>query len=110
MAVAAVEGGLAARTAEDRLRRSVVARNVDGLRLAGHDLDPVGLDKEVDDERATCLALAVQAVAAVDEERLARQPIAHRTARTATFADHGAEPNRTRVRRFLGRLDSESRT
>ena len=58
------------------------------LRLAGEQLDAVGLDQQVDHEGAPRLPLAVQAVAAMDEERLGREPVANLTARAAS-----CEPN-----------------
>jgi hypothetical protein len=94
MAVAAVNGDPATRAAEDLLRRAVVARHVDGLRLAAHDLDAVGLDQDVDDERATGLPLAVEAVAAMHEKRVARQPVANRSTGATALANHRQEPNR----------------
>jgi hypothetical protein len=86
--VATVERDLALRTAKDLLGRAVVARHLDRLGLARRDLDAVSLDQDVDDERATCLPLTIEAVAAVDEERVARQPVADRLTRAATLEKH----------------------
>ena len=83
--VLAVDGHLARRTAEDRLRASVVPRDIDRLRLTGEQLDAVRFDQEVDDERAPRLPLAVQAVAAVGEERIGGQPVPNRAAGAAAF-------------------------
>jgi hypothetical protein len=63
---------LAGGAAKDSLRAAVVARRVDRMRLTGQHLNPVRLDKHVDHERAAGLPLAVQTVAAIDEERLCR--------------------------------------
>jgi hypothetical protein len=84
--VLAVDRDLARRTAPDSLGAPVVARKVDRLRLAGDQLDPVRLDQQVDHERAPGLALAVQAVAAVCEQRLRREPVADSSAGAATLA------------------------
>src|SRR4029079_15441174 len=87
---------------------AVVARHVDRLRVAGEELDPVGLDQQVDDEGAAGLALAVQAVAAVDEERIRAEVVADRPARTPAFADaHGATP--APIRRPAAASSSSSR-
>jgi hypothetical protein len=76
---------LADRTTEDLLLAAVVARHVHLLRLSSEQLDTVALDQQVDDERAAGLPLAIQAMTAVDEERLGRQPIANFPARAPTF-------------------------
>src|SRR5512132_16057 len=68
---------LAGWTTEDLLSAAVVARHVDLLRLSREQLDTVALDQQVDDERAAGLPLAIQAMTAVDEERLRRQPVAN---------------------------------
>jgi hypothetical protein len=68
--VLAVDRHLTVRAAVDPLGAPVVAWHVDRLRLAGEQLDAVGLDQQVDHERTPGLALAVQAVAAVHEHRL----------------------------------------
>src|SRR5262245_47190598 len=75
--VLAVDGDLTGRAAEDALRAAVVAGHIDRLWLAHEQLDAVGLDQQVDDERAAGLPLAVEAVAAMDEERLGREPVAN---------------------------------
>ena len=71
--VLAEDRHLAGRTAEDPLLAAVVARHVDRLRVAGEQLHAVGLDQQVDDEGASGLPLAVQAMTAVREERIGRQ-------------------------------------
>jgi hypothetical protein len=50
------------------------------LRLTREHLDAIRLEQQVDDERASRLPLAVQAVTAIDEHRLGRQPVANRSA------------------------------
>jgi hypothetical protein len=55
-------------TAEDALRTPVVTRDVNRLRWHGEDLDTLGLDQQIDDERAAGLPLTVQAMTAVNEE------------------------------------------
>src|SRR6266498_3357678 len=45
----------------------------------------VGFDQQVDDESATGLPLAVQAVTAMCEERIGRKPVANRSAGAATL-------------------------
>src|SRR4029450_13535968 len=47
-----------------------------------------------DDERAAGLTLAVQAVAAVDEERLRCEPVPHGTAGATAFTHGGTIPRR----------------
>src|SRR4029450_10234221 len=76
---------LAGWTTEDLLLAAIVARHVDLLRLSREQLDPVALDQQVDDERAAGLPLAIQAMTAVDEERLRRQPVANLSARAPTL-------------------------
>src|SRR5206468_5241829 len=88
-AVVAPDGDLTRRTAKDLLRAPVVAWRVHGLRLARKQLHAVGFDQQVDHERAAGLPLAVQAVAAVDEERIRREPVANRAAGTAAL--HGTK-------------------
>jgi hypothetical protein len=105
--VLAEDRDLAGRAAEDALNAPVVARSVDRLRIVGEEFDPVRLDEEVDDERAPGLPLAVKAVAAVNEERVGRQPVPNRSTGTASFAlcGHGlllepvgTSPDRTLLR------------
>ena len=79
-------GGSAARSRRREARRPAAAPR--------EDLHAVGLDEQVDDEGAPGLPLAVQAVAAVDEHRLGRQPVAERPARA----------RRRHVRRSCGRM------
>src|SRR5689334_16190830 len=108
MAVGAEDRHLADGAAEDRLDAAVVAGNVHGPRVAGDELDPVGLDQQVDDERAAGLALAVQAVAAVGEEGIRRQPVADGAARAPAFANaHGLAP--ASIRRPSAASSSTSR-
>ena len=76
---------LAAWTTEDLLRAAVVARHVDLLRLSREQLDAIAFDQQVDDERTAGLPLAVQAMTAVDEERLGRQPVANFSAGAPTL-------------------------
>jgi hypothetical protein len=85
---------LAARAAEDPLRAPVVARYLDRVRPPRGQLHAVGLDQQVDHEGAAGLALAVQAVAAMDEQRLGRKPVPNRAARTPALAldGHVADP------------------
>lgn len=80
------DGDLTARTAKDPLGAAVVARSVDRTRLSLEDLHPVSLDQQVDDERAAGLALAVQAVTAMDEHRLRNQPVSNASARASALA------------------------
>jgi hypothetical protein len=61
------------------------------MRFLSQQLDPVGLDQNVDDESAAGLLLAVEAVTAVDEEGLRRQPVANRATRAA--ACHARRPS-----------------
>src|SRR5207237_5446397 len=91
--VLAEDRDLTGRAAVDPLVAAVVAGHVDRLRVAGEQLDAVTLDQHVDDEGASRLPLAVQAVAAMDEERVGRQPVANRSATAATFqcSAHGGE-------------------
>src|SRR5205807_76127 len=63
----------------------VVARRVDRLRRVREQLHTVGLDQQVDDECASGLSLAVQAVTAMREERIGRKPVANRSAGAATL-------------------------
>src|SRR5262249_42035330 len=73
--VLAEDRALAGRATEDQLRPAVVPRRLHRLRLASEQLDAVGLDQEVDHKRASGLPLAVEAVAAMDKERLGGQPV-----------------------------------
>src|ERR1700733_13752818 len=74
-AVLAEDRGLTIRTTEDTLHTAVVPRHVDRLRRERGDLDTVGLDQQIDDEGAAGLPLAVQAMTAMNEERLRRQAV-----------------------------------
>jgi hypothetical protein len=83
--ILAEERDLAIGTAEDPLPAAIIARNADRLRLSCQNLDVAGLDQQVDHERAARLPLTALAVAAVDEERLRRQAVAHAAARASAF-------------------------
>jgi predicted DNA-binding protein (MmcQ/YjbR family) len=80
-------------------------------------LHPVGLNQDVDDERASSLPLTVQAVATVREERIGRQPVANGAAGAAAFewiARHawnvlGPTPARPADYRGSGLDETESR-
>jgi hypothetical protein len=67
----------AGRAAEDPLLGPVVARDGDRLRGAREELRAVGLDQDVDDERASSMRLAVEAVTAVREERIGCEAVAN---------------------------------
>src|SRR5215208_6243941 len=84
-AVLTEDRDLAVGAAIDALLAAVVARHVDRLRLAREHLDSVALYEQVDDERAPRLPLAVQAVAAVDEERFGAEPIANGATGATSF-------------------------
>jgi hypothetical protein len=85
VSVMAEDRHLAGWTTEDPLHAAVVARNVDRLWCACEQLYAVGLDQQVDDESASGLPLAIQAVTAVREERIGRKPVANRSAGAATL-------------------------
>ena len=101
-AVLAEDRDLAAWATEDPLRAAMVSRYVDRSRLAGEDLDTLGLDQEVDDERAAGLTLTVQAMAAMNEERVRREPVTNASARAPSF--HGSAPYRPLAGGWLGLL------
>jgi hypothetical protein len=82
----AEDGDLAVRAAEDRLFAAVVSRHGDRLRRCCEQLDSIGLDQQVDHERAPGLPLTIQAMTAVREERIGCQPVANLSARTAALA------------------------
>jgi hypothetical protein len=92
-AVLAKDGDLTVRTAKDPLDAAVVAWRFNEMRCSLEDLHGVSLDEQVDDERAACLALAVQAVTAMDEHGLVHQPIPNSPARAPALAisSHAAE-------------------
>ena len=69
----------------DLLLLAAAAGNGDRLRLSGEELDSVGLDQDVDDESAPGLPLTVQAVTAVDKERIGREAVAKRPAGAAAL-------------------------
>src|SRR5690606_12629289 len=81
--------GLARRAAIDVVRTAAVRRYENGHRVAGEQLDAIRLDDRVQDERGARLALAVEAVAAMDEHRRRCEAIAHRTARASPFESRG---------------------
>ena len=83
--VLAEDSDLARRTTPDLLLLPAVSRHRDKLRLAGEELHSVGLDQEVDDERAAGLSLTVQAMTAMNEERIGGQAVANRSAGAATL-------------------------
>jgi hypothetical protein len=101
MGVLAEDGHLADRAAKDRLHTAVVPRHVHRLRLPREQLDPVGLDHHVDDERAPGLPLTVQAMAAVDEKRIGREAIPDDSTRAAAFTQRAHDPVISRVARRL---------
>ena len=85
LAVLAVHRHLAGRAAPDRLLRAVVARDGDLVRLLSEELHAAGLDQRVDDERASGLPLAIQAVTAVHDQRVGGQAVANGSARAPTL-------------------------
>jgi hypothetical protein len=85
MGVLAVKRRLAGPTPPDSLDTAIVARHVDRLRIAGGQVDAAGLDQQVDDESASGLALAVQAVTAMREERIGCESVANHSAGAATL-------------------------
>jgi hypothetical protein len=87
--VAAEDRDLARRAAEDPLLRLGAARDVDRRRVTREQLYAISLDQQVDDEGATGLPLAVEAVAAVDEERIGREAIPNGATRTTALANSG---------------------
>src|SRR5215213_10203993 len=97
--VLAVERHLARRAPPDPLLLAAATRDGDGLRLAGEKLHSVGLDQDVDHERAARLSLAVQAVAAVDEEGIGREAVANGAAGTTAVEGHGTTSTTARQRR-----------
>jgi hypothetical protein len=88
--VLAEDSCLAAGTTPDLLLLAAAAGNGDRLQLSGEELDSVGLDQDVDDESAPGLPLTVQAVTAVDEERIGREAVANRSA-GATALEWGVQ-------------------
>src|ERR1700752_1053823 len=66
-AVLAEDSDLTVRAAKDSLHTAIVARHVDWLRRSLKHYDAVRLDEQVDHERAASLALAVEAVAAMNK-------------------------------------------
>src|SRR6059036_3413303 len=78
--VLAEDRDLARRTAEDLLFAAVVARHGDRSRIARKQVDPLGLDQQVDDEGASRLSLTVEAVTAMREEGVGCKSVADRSA------------------------------
>ena len=72
MPVVAPDGGLTLGTAVD-IMRSVLAWDRHCYRFAADQLDCLGLDDRIEDERAACQPLAVVAMTAVDEHRLGEE-------------------------------------
>ena len=68
-AVLAPDRRAAIGTAKDPMRPATVGRHRAGDRIAGQQLDPIGLDQRVEHERGAGLALAILAVAAMHEHR-----------------------------------------
>ena len=83
--VLAVDRDLTRRAPEDSLLLARAARHVHRQRVTREQLDSVGLDQQVDHESASGLPLAVQAVAAMREERIGCKAVANRPARAATL-------------------------
>jgi hypothetical protein len=83
--VLAVQRDLARRTTPDLLLLAATPRNVNRDGLACEQLDPICLDQYVDDECASGLPLTVEAVAAVDEERIGCQAVADLAAGATTL-------------------------
>jgi hypothetical protein len=83
--VLAEDSCLAGWATPDLLLLAAAAGNGDRLRLSGEELDSIGLDQDVDDESAPGLPLTVQAVTAVDEERLGCKAVANRSAGAAAL-------------------------
>src|SRR5205809_4198582 len=73
--------------AGDLLALAAVGRRVDDLDLTLEQLNAVGFDHGVQREGSAALALAPAAVAAVNEKRLRRHSVAHKTARTTAVAE-----------------------
>ncbi len=81
------------------MRASAVGRYRNGDGIARQQGDAVGLDERVEDKGAAGLALAIAAVAAMDEHRRRSEPVTQRSAGAAAFervfhpilqTDHGA--------------------
>src|SRR5215471_7475462 len=75
---------LASRAAVDTLPASLIAGDVDRLRLFCEQLYTARLDQQIDDECASGLALTVEAVTAVDEEWVGVEAVAHSPAGAST--------------------------
>ena len=85
--IATEDRNLAGRAAEDPLGCLGAARHVDRYRVVREQLHAIGLDQQVDDEGASGLPLAVEAVAAMDEQRIGREAVPNRATRAAALAD-----------------------
>src|SRR5207245_4648276 len=87
-----------------------VGRRVDDLDLASEQLHAVGFDHGVQREGSAALALAPAAVAAVNEKRLRRHPVAHETAGAAAVAERcfGAHGSIRTIGRFCFRRATSS--
>ena len=83
--VTAENRNLAGRAAEDSLLLAAAAGHVDRVWFAGDQFDSIGLDEDIDDERAPGLPLAVEAVAAVCEQRFRREPVPNLSAGAAAL-------------------------
>ena len=77
-AIIAPERDPAVRAAPDLLPAPALGRRQHRLRRAPERLDPVRLDQGVEHEGRAGLGLAAAAMAAMDEHRRVRQPVAHR--------------------------------
>src|SRR5215208_6687748 len=83
---------LTGRASVDPLFAAVVASHVDRLRDAREQLHALGFDQQVDDEGASGLALTVQAMTAMREERIRRKPVANRSAGATTHTCDAHDP------------------
>ena len=83
--VLAEDRHLAGWTTEDPLRAAVVAWDLDRLRIPSDQLHAACLDDQIDHKGASSLALTVQAMTAMDEERIGLKSVPNRAAGTAAF-------------------------
>src|SRR5690242_7732997 len=84
-AVIAPQSDAARGAPADQLAFAAVRRCVDGLRCAREQQHAVRLDHRVECERRAGLSLAPSAMAAMDEQRLARHVVADGTTGAATL-------------------------
>ena len=84
-AVFAGDRRLARLAAEDSMPLPAVGRDGDRRRRVGEHVQAIAFDQRIEYERAAGLALAAQAMAAMHEQRRARHPVAHPSARTAAL-------------------------